>query len=106
MQSVSLPHDDLPEALASIGRHEPSGEWRIHFHVPIFLDRFGLIESTQEQIGQCLRAIGPGDTVNHFEVETYAWDVLPNELRTDDLAAGIAREIQWLEERFAVEDAT
>ncbi len=99
-------YDDLPEALASIGKHEPSGEWRIHFHVPIFLDRFGLIETTQVQIGQCLRAIGPDDTVRHFEVETYAWDVLPNQLRTGDLAAGIAREIQWLQERFAVEDGT
>ena len=99
-------YDDLPEALASIGKHEPTGEWRIHFHVPIFLDHFGLIETTQVQIGQCLRAIGPDDTVNHFEVETYAWEVLPQELRTDDLAVGIAREIQWLQERLAVEDTT
>ena len=72
--------------------------------MPIFLDRFGLIETTQDQIGQCLRAIKPDDDVLHFEVETYAWDVLPKELRTDDLAEGIAREILWLNDRFADRD--
>ena len=44
------------------------------------------------------------DGVRHFEVETYAWNVLPKELRTDDLAEGIAREILWLNDRFADED--
>ncbi|MCH8211841.1 MAG: hypothetical protein IIB99_10795 [Planctomycetes bacterium] len=97
-------YEDLPLALASIENDHPVGEWRIHFHMPIFLDRFGLIETTQDQIGQCLRAIKPDDDVLHFEVETYAWDVLPKELRTDDLAEGIAREILWLNDRFADRD--
>ena len=98
-------HEDLPLAIASIENDHPIGEWRIHFHMPIFLDHFGLIETTQDQIGQCLRALDPEDGVRHFEVETYAWDVLPQDLRTNDLAQGIAREIVWLKDRFAVEDA-
>ncbi len=98
-------YEDLPMAIAAIKDDRPIGEWRIHFHVPIFLDRFGLVETTQDQIGQCLQAIKPEDGVRHFEVETYAWDVLPEELRTDDLAQGIAREIVWLKDRFALEDA-
>ena len=98
-------YEDLPKAIASIEDDRPIGEWRIHFHMPIFLDRFGLIETTQDQIGQCLQAIKPEDGVRHFEVETYAWDVLPEQLRTDDLARGIAREIVWLKDRFVVEDA-
>ncbi len=97
--------EDLPLAIASIEDDHPVGEWRIHFHMPIFLDRFGLIETTQDQIRECLRAIKPQDDINHFEVETYAWNVLPKELRTDDLAEGIAREILWLNDRFADEDA-
>ena len=95
---------DLPQAIEAAADRD-AAEWRIHFHVPIFLDRFGLIETTQDQISQCLQAIKPEDGVGHFEVETYAWDVLPEELRTDDLAQGIAREIVWLKDRFAVEDA-
>ena len=55
----------------------------MHFHVPIFLDHFALIHTTQDQIGECLAAIKPQDEINHFEVETYAWDVLPEDLRTD-----------------------
>ncbi len=97
-------YEDLPLAIASIADDQPVGEWRIHFHMPIFLDRFGLIETTQDQIRECLRAIKPDDDINHFEVETYGWDVLPKELRTDDLAEGIAREILWLNDRFADED--
>lgn len=94
-------YDDLPQALASTDTQHPRGEWRVHFHVPIFLDHFALIHTTQDQIGECLRAIKPQDEINHFEVETYAWDVLPEDLRTDDLAEGIAREILWLNDRFA-----
>ena len=32
----------------------------------------------------------------HFEVETYAWDVLPPELRRTDLATGIADELRFV----------
>jgi hypothetical protein len=35
-----------------------------------------------------------------FEVETYAWTVLPDELKTDDLAGGITRELRWMRERL------
>jgi hypothetical protein len=40
--------------------------------------------------------------VRHFEAETYAWTVLPSELRVDELAAGIAHELTWLRQRFLV----
>ncbi len=36
----------------------------------------------------------------HFEVETYAWTVLPDELKTTDLAQGIARELLWMQEKL------
>jgi sugar phosphate isomerase/epimerase len=92
--------DDLPAALAAAGegRLAPA-EWRVHFHVPLFLERFGLLESTSDDVLRCLAALRDGDGVRHFEVETYAWEVLPAPLRTGDLAAGIARELTWLRER-------
>lgn len=85
--------EDLPLALADARGLEQS-EWRTHFHVPIFLRNFGALESTQDEIDQWMAEIGQ-DEVIHYEVETYAWSVLPEELQVDSLADGIAREMAW-----------
>ena len=71
------------------------GEWRIHFHVPIYLECFGHLTSTREQIEDCMTAARRYSDVTHFEVETYAWGVLPADLKQADLAAGIAQELTW-----------
>ncbi len=84
---------DLPSALADPDGLEQS-EWRTHFHVPVFLKQFGRLETTQDDIERFLSALGK-DEVLHFEVETYAWSVLPEELREASLAEGIAREMAW-----------
>jgi hypothetical protein len=89
-------YEDLRPALdAESG--DPRGEWRVHFHVPIYLNEFGRLRSTQEQIGECLYAARRHTTCQHFEVETYAWGVLPAELKHSELAAGIAEELTWFE---------
>lgn len=90
-------YDDLPQALTSA---EPSSEWRIHFHVPVFVEKFGHLETTNHQIKSCLEAAWRLNQVRHFEVETYAWNVLPKELKTDDLAVGIAQELLWVKSLF------
>jgi hypothetical protein len=86
--------EDLQLAL-NAEASEPRGEWRVHFHVPIYLQQFGRLHSTQEQIAECLAAARRHTTCRHFEVETYAWGVLPAELKQPELAAGIAEELQW-----------
>ena len=92
-------HEDLPIALRSVqDARQLTGEWRIHFHVPIYLERFGLLSASRQDILDCLKATRSYSDVQHFEVETYAWGVLPPELREADLAAGIAREIEWFRE--------
>jgi hypothetical protein len=97
--STEVFHEDLPLALRAVGDAQRlGGEWRIHFHVPIYLERFGRLESTREQILACLEAVRASSAVRHFEVETYAWGVLPPELRQPDLAAGIAEEMRWFAE--------
>jgi sugar phosphate isomerase/epimerase len=85
---------DLPDALADLGGDGPRGEWRVHFHVPVFADALGPLGTTRDEIARCLAALEPGDETHHFEVETYAWDVLPDDWQTDDLAAGIAEELR------------
>jgi hypothetical protein len=87
--------EDLPLALSRAG--ELNGEWRVHFHVPIYLERFGQLQTTQFAIHECLAAARDTSDCRHFEVETYAWGVLPAELQQPDLAAGIAEEMRWLE---------
>jgi hypothetical protein len=92
-------HDDLPLALRS--EPHPAGEWRVHFHVPLYLEKFGRLETTQFAIRECLQAVEQWSDCRHFEVETYAWGVLPAELQQPDLAAGIAAEMKWLSNLLA-----
>lgn len=81
-----------------------STPWRVHFHVPIFVDAFGQLETTRSEIHQAVevleenreRPIGDSDWfTGHYEVETYAWPVLPESLASHDLASGIASELQF-----------
>lgn len=91
-------YEDLPAALAAV--RDPASEnaaWRIHFHVPIYLDRFGALETTQDDILRGLEATRDLSHVSHYEVETYAWSVLPEELAQPQLAQGIAEEMRWFD---------
>lgn len=85
----------------------PAYPWRVHFHVPIFVDRFGSLKTTQHDISMATRFLEGhrqslvGDSLwftGHYEVETYAWPVLPESLAVDDLASGIARELFYFSE--------
>jgi hypothetical protein len=79
---------DLPEALADDGGGE---EWRVHFHVPIFVERYGALRSTQEHLERCIRRV----RTSHLEIETYTWDVLPAGLKASSVDS-IAREYEWV----------
>jgi hypothetical protein len=93
--------DDLPTAIHWLERQpDVAAQARVHFHLPIYLDRFGLLQTTQSEITACWQAIRDEDGVRHLEVETYAWSVLPPELQQLELSAGIARELDWFAERY------
>jgi len=90
-------YEDLPQALALYeNTPPPNAQWRTHFHVPLFLQKFGLLESTQDEVLRCLALMNELTTCKHFEVETYAWGVLPAEMRVVDLVEGIAQEMKWV----------
>jgi hypothetical protein len=84
-------YEDLPQALAAA----PAGEWRVHFHVPVHLKRIGLLRTTNRAIVRCFLGTRHYPQVHHFEVETYAWDVLPEKLRRRPLAESITLELTW-----------
>jgi len=86
---------DLPQALDAGGA--PAGaELRVHFHVPVFLEKMEHFGTTQAFLAQVLAQHRAEPVSRHLEVETYTWDVLPAAYRTADLSAAIAREIDWV----------
>jgi len=84
--------ENLPDALSDTTE---AIEWRTHFHVPIYLGSFGELSTTQSEIVECLKALKAIGEVPHFEVETYAWGVLPKEIQQPTLAAGISEELRF-----------
>ena len=69
-------------------------ELRAHYHVPIFLEKYGELFSTQDHILKTIDFIKSNPVSEHLEIETYTWDVLPTDLK-QDLTVSIIREIEW-----------
>jgi sugar phosphate isomerase/epimerase len=86
---------DLPQALAEAGR-AAGAEWRVHFHVPVFLEQMTHFGTTQAFLAEILRLHRAEPISAHLEVETYTWDVLPESYRKVDLSSAIARELTWV----------
>lgn len=70
-------------------------ELRTHFHVPVFTGQYGALISTRQDIIDVLDIWREKNFTNHLEVETYTWDVLPNDMRTD-IVQSIVRELEWV----------
>lgn len=85
---------DLPEALPAINKKEAE-EWRIHFHVPLFVDKFDFMQSTRDDIVTSLEILIAETDCRHFEIETYTWEVLPDNLKVD-MTSSIEREFEWV----------
>ncbi len=91
---------DLPEALADLDA-TLGGEWRIHFHVPIFLAEMQHFSTTQDFLREILALHVEKPISGHLEVETYTWDVLPERYRGTPVAQAIARELNWVRTQLA-----
>ena len=87
---------DLAPAFAALRSGEAGGEWRVHCHVPIFLEKAGSFHSTQQTLKEALDCCRQHFVSPHLEVETYTWDVLPPQLRQGGRAEAIAREMDWV----------
>jgi sugar phosphate isomerase/epimerase len=89
-------YTDLSEAFASLGDDAGDREWRVHFHVPIFLDELAHFSSTQYFVSKMLARHKHKPISDHLEVETYTWNVLPDEMRTQSVDQAIIRELRWV----------
>lgn len=88
---------DLPEALEL---HQASGslqgEWRVHFHVPLYFTVMGDLRSTAGQLSPAFFKTARECGVEHLEIETYTFDVLPEDMRALGVEASIAAEYAWV----------
>ena len=90
---------DLPEALADF-ENDAAQEWRAHFHVPISIREIGLLSTTQEDILEVLEIQKNNPFTNHLEVETYTWEVLPEQIKLP-IAESISKELLWVKSKLA-----
>ena len=97
---------DLPQLLDNVAtKGDPvrgDEKWVVHFHVPIFLERFGHLATSHKDVIECLAAVlddqASIEFTGHLEIETYAWSVLPQQMRKRALADDIASEVKWLKD--------
>ncbi|WP_443642671.1 metabolite traffic protein EboE [Candidatus Levibacter sp. Uisw_134_01] len=93
--SVLKRFPDLSDAFKQI-ENSFGSEWRIHFHVPIFLKKMDNFDTTQDFLKDILRIHKQNPISQHLEVETYTWDVLPSQYKNTPVNKAIARELNWV----------
>jgi sugar phosphate isomerase/epimerase len=91
---------DLAPAFEKVAEAQ-GNEWRVHCHVPIFLDTLPDLATTQDFLRDVLALHKRSPISRHLEVETYTFDVLPEDLRRVDVANAVARELAWVKSALA-----
>ncbi len=91
---------NLEDAIAAWERNPVPCEWRIHVHVPVFLEDLGPFKSTRFAIAEALAFQKKHRLSTQLEIETYTWDVLPDELKTGDIVDYITKEIEWVKSQL------
>jgi hypothetical protein len=98
--------DDIDPELAVLDQLPADRPWRVHFHVPIHRNAVGEVGTTRDFLrGALAWLVASGRPLPDLEVETYTWNVLPDDERpTDlgDLVAGIAAELRWVRRELVV----
>ncbi len=89
-------YSDLPEAFERLCDAHADREWRVHFHVPIFMHDLGDFSTTQPFLLEVLKRHRESPISPHLEVETYTWDVLPESYKECGVEAAIVRELDWV----------
>ncbi len=92
---------DINAACASETWHRGDCEWRVHFHVPVFLEQLEEFSSTQPFVREILALHRQEARTQHLEVETYTWSVLPPRARDVPIEEAIARELLWVQDELA-----
>lgn len=91
-------YEDLDQALnARKTGNDHAKEWRIHFHIPLHAQPKMPLSSTSSYIQKTLDFLKNNHNIcNHFEMETYTWEVLPEELVEIDVIEQLVKEYAWI----------
>lgn len=85
---------DVPEAIGE--------EWRVHFHVPLHAKPSPPFDDTRDHLLQALDVLADDPALcTHLEMETYTWEVLPEEMRSADVVEQLVKEYDWTLEELA-----
>ena len=80
------------EKLASMN----ADEWRVHFHVPLHASPGNGLRDTRKHVTDTLDWLAENQgACTHLEMETYTWEVLPEELRSVEVVDQITKEYLW-----------
>ena len=93
-------YGDLVEALPQLGAGADR-EWRIHYHVPLFIEKYGCLTATHKETRAVLQLLARHGFSRHLEIETYTWGLLPGDLKLD-LVDFLEREYRWTLEALAL----
>lgn len=94
---------DLAPALAAASSAGPACELRTHFHIPLSVERFGSLGSTRAELDAPFFALLRAGAAPHVELETYTFQVLPEELRRQGVEASLEAEFRWIFSRLSPE---
>jgi hypothetical protein len=91
---------DLPDALAyarsAYGEGAELPEWRIHFHVPLHAPAAPPFDHTKDHLLGVLDLLSQTPQLcSHLEMETYTWEVLPPELKSQTVVDQVVAEYEW-----------
>ena len=73
---------DLTAVESQDPRWRNAEAWRCHFHVPIWWKGSNHIETTWSDWQETIKAVEQLDENPHLEIETYTWDVIPQDERS------------------------
>ena len=77
-------------------------EWRIHFHVPLHSAPTEFYSNTSDHVLGLLDLLSANPTLcSHLEMETYTWEVLPDELKNRSVTDQLVAEYNWTLQRLA-----
>ncbi len=96
------------EAALALGEELP-GPWRVHHHLPVYATPAPPLASTIPVLRAALDALVGGVTAacDHFEVETYTWDSMPDRPRgAAEFAAGIGAELGFARDELMARGLT
>ena len=86
-------YPDLAAILPQLGT-TADHQWRIHFHMPLYVAEFEGLSTTQEETRAMLGILKERRFSHHLELETYTWEVLPAALQRDILDS-LEQEYRW-----------